>query len=126
MTKLLQKQRYTVVCGRRSLGGLESLPRVFPAALDYFVLIGGQEFMEHAATIHGPILAICALPYVAKEPYCAKEYPDLFRFARYMARSAVATSVSASVPCFGKIAIPILALRRKLVATSRMLTLSGA
>ena len=41
--------------------------------------------------------------------HCAKEYPDLARFATYIARSELEINESAVAPCCGKTAIPMLA-----------------
>jgi hypothetical protein len=45
-----------------------------------------------------------------KSNYAANEFLDLFSLARYIASSALFINVSAVVPSFGKIEIPILAL----------------
>jgi hypothetical protein len=72
----------------------------------------------------------CHCPAVKQKPadhsHRAKKYLDLFRFASYIAVSALVTNVSAVAPSFGKIEIPILAMILRLNVRSRVLILHGA
>jgi hypothetical protein len=58
--------------------------------------------------------------------YCVNEYPDRFPFARYIALSAFAISVSAVFPSFGQIAIPMLTLTMRSTTSPCTMTSDGA
>jgi hypothetical protein len=114
-----------VIYNCRNLGGLEPSHHLVPATRDQLLTIRSQKLVEHVRMVLSRFSGVCALPHIARRSYRAKEYPDLFCLARYIASSALLTSVSAVVPFFGKIEIPMLAPILGLILRSRTLTLQG-
>ena len=63
---------------------------------------------------------------VNQRNYSENAIPESTCLARYIAASARSINSSAVIPCLGNVAIPMLALTRKLNVLSRSLMLQGA